>query len=468
MKRILPDSLAAWALLIIIGALIVTQVSTLAAVLQSRAATGRMIGFFHFAERVSSIGRAIIDDEPDQRSALANSLSDPTLTVRIQSAPLANAEIAGSDELAELEDILESRLANSGVIDVHVERRQRIFPAATDPSQASDDDAGPIERTFTDIAETYANSDSYIASLQLADGSWLNFVTAIPPSLDMRSGNALVLSLIAIAVTLGGSIWSLRRLTSPYKILADAAERLGRDLNTPPLSEEGPREIRAASHALNLMQARLNRVLQDRDQLAAAIAHDLRTPVTRLRLRAEFIEDSEQRDRMLADLDEIEMMTKSVLTFARDAAQAEPRRPVDLISLIQTLCEENRHASFLSSGLPARLPYVAEPVALQRAISNLIDNAVRYGHSAKVSLVVANSEIRVVIDDQGPGIPPGALEDVFRPFQRLETSRNRDTGGTGLGLTIARSVARGHGGDVILGNREGGGLRAELVLPRSS
>ncbi len=257
-----------------------------------------------------------------------------------------------------------------------------------------------------------------------------------------------------------------RRLTAPYALLAQAAERLGRDINAESLPEKGPREVRAAAHAFNLMQERLRRFIGDRDQLVAAISHDLRTPVTRLRLRAEFVEDADQRARMLTDLEDIEAMTRSVLAFASDSAQPEAREQIDLISLAESLCSDMPGVTLeLAPDLPPRLKCLAGPVGLRRAIANLIDNAVKYGDAARVSLVADAAAIRIVVDDDGPGIPPEDMEAVFRPFRRLEASRNRETGGAGLGLTIARSVARAHGGDVILTNRPQGGLRAEIVLP---
>jgi signal transduction histidine kinase len=258
----------------------------------------------------------------------------------------------------------------------------------------------------------------------------------------------------------------LRRLTAPYALLAAASERLGRDLNTSALAEEGPREVRAAAHAFNVMQERLQRSFADREQLVAAISHDLRTPTTRLRLRADFIDDPDQRARMLADLDEIETMTRSVLAFASSSAQPEQRETIDLVSLLGSLCDDIAGASLcLAPDTPGRIAYVAQPVALRRCVTNIMDNAIKYGGVARVSLRTDGTAVHIVVDDDGPGIPDADAETVFRPFRRLEGSRNRETGGTGLGLTIARAVARAHGGDVTLTNRPEGGLRAEIILP---
>jgi signal transduction histidine kinase len=223
--------------------------------------------------------------------------------------------------------------------------------------------------------------------------------------------------------------------------------------------------VRAAAHAFNLMRERLRRFFSDRDQLVAAISHDLRTPVTRLRLRAEFIEDAELKSRMLADLNEIETMTSSVLAFASDSARPEARESLDLVSLLESLCDDVPGVTLSIPADITRFAYLAQPVGLRRCVANIIDNAVKYGQRARVSLRIEPAAVHIVVDDDGPGIPPDSVEMVFQPFRRLDDSRNRDTGGTGLGLTIARTVARAHGGEVTLANRPEGGLRAEIVLP---
>lgn len=465
MRRFLPDSLAAWALLIVIGGLVVAELATVGVILQNRAVGARMNVFFHLAERVSSLSRAIAAEPVQSRADLAEALSTPTLQVTVGDKPIAASRGASDDEIAELEDVLQTRLGDSGVTEVDVGRG----PVVADPNAAPDqpgDDAGPVERFLTDIEDRYAFDDAYLVSVQLGNGSWANFTVPVASSPRLWSDNAMLATMVIIALVLAGSIWALRRLTAPYALLANAAERLGRDINAESLPENGPREVRAAAHAFNLMQERLRRFIGDRDQLVAAISHDLRTPVTRLKLRAEFVEDADQRARMLADLDDIEAMTRSVLAFASDTAQPEAREQIDLISLTESLCSDMPDVTLdLAPDLPPRLKCLAGPVGLRRAIGNLIDNAVKYGGLARVSLLLDAATIRIVVEDDGPGIPQDDMEVVFRPFRRLEASRNRETGGAGLGLTIARSVARAHGGDVILANRPAGGLSAEIVLP---
>ncbi|RYI99163.1 MAG: HAMP domain-containing protein [Acetobacteraceae bacterium] len=268
-------------------------------------------------------------------------------------------------------------------------------------------------------------------------------------------------------------LWAVRRLTRPVRALAEAAERLGRDVNAPPMPEAGPTEVAKAAHAFNTMAERIRRFVGDRTQMLAAIGHDLRTPITRLRLRAEFMDDDEQRRKMLSDLDEMEAMVAATLAFARDDSAGEPTAPLDLAALCRTVLDEAADARpDLAEAIgyegPERLVVQARPVALKRALANLIGNALAYGGAARLVLTAPEAPgrpVRLAVEDNGPGIPPESLEAVFQPFRRLEASRNRETGGTGLGLPIARNILRAHGGDVVLRNRPGGGLVALANLP---
>jgi signal transduction histidine kinase len=326
---------------------------------------------------------------------------------------------------------------------------------------------GALEASLARLQRQFNTTGAYVASIALSDGDWLNFTVSLSPPSSGWSIGEVALAGFVIAVVLAACLFSIRHLTAPYAILGRAAERIGRDLTAPPLAVRGPREVRAATRALNMMQRRLQKVIADRDQLVAAIAHDLRTPITRLRLRADYMEDPEQRGRMIADLDEIAGMSHSILAFASDNAAPEPRETLDLISLLEVLCADLPTVTLdLPADGPARHPYFGQPIGLRRCIGNLIDNAVKYGGSARVGLEFPKGSVVIRIEDDGPGIPEADIEAVFLPFRRLETSRSRETGGAGLGLTIARTVARAHGGDIHLANRsDGHGLVVELVLP---
>ncbi len=309
-------------------------------------------------------------------------------------------------------------------------------------------------------------------------GEWLTVFVRVPPPLPWHSPSFLTAFALMTAVAALLTIWAVRRLTKPVRTLAAAAERLGRDVNAPPLGEEGPTEIATAAAAFNTMAARIRRFVDDRTFLLTAIGHDLRTPITRLKLRAEFIEEEEQRRKILADLDELETMVTATLEFGRDTTAAEPVVPLDLALLCQTVLDE---AADIRPEATDRLAYAgplhftarARIVSLKRALGNLVSNAIAYGDSALVTLTPPEGGsgsrgggiARIEIEDDGPGIPPTELERIFQPFQRLETSRNRETGGSGLGLPIARNILRAHGGDVMLVNRARGGAKAIVTLP---
>ena len=268
------------------------------------------------------------------------------------------------------------------------------------------------------------------------------------------------------ALVFVGALWAALRTAAPLSRFAEAADRFGTDVYAPPLPEGGSGEVRRATRAFNRMQERLRRFVDDRTMMMAAISHDLRTTLTRLRLRTEFIDDDEQRGKAENDLNEMLAMLEATLAFARDEAVAEARKSVDLAALLQSLCDDYADAGkrVMYAG-PDRQPIQGRPVALRRAFSNLIENAIRYGGEATVRLTMADATIVVLVEDRGPGIPADQREQVFAPFFRLETSRSRETGGMGLGLSVARSVVRGHGGDIGLEDREGGGLRVRVTLP---
>jgi signal transduction histidine kinase len=256
----------------------------------------------------------------------------------------------------------------------------------------------------------------------------------------------------------------MRLITRPIESLAVAAEELGRGVRPGDVPETGLNEVRLAARAFNRMQRRIRRMIEDRTQMIAAISHDLRTPITRLRLRAEFVEDPEEQQKMLTDLDQMEAIIRSTLAFAREDSDTEPTEPVDLTVLLQDVADDHPPARLNgSAGCVLR----ARPVALRRCFNNLVENAIRYGNSAEIAIKDLADEVEVTVDDTGPGIPEGRFKDVFRPFVRLEESRNRDSGGAGLGLAIARSVVLAHGGTITLANRKEGGLRALVRLPKA-
>ena len=310
-----------------------------------------------------------------------------------------------------------------------------------------------------------------LVSMRLPSGEWLNVTASLHRYLPFWSENFLIAFVLMTLAASGLVVWAVRQFSGPMRDLAVAAERLGMDVNAPPLPESGTLEAVKAARAFNVMAERIRRFVRDRTFLLTAIGHDLRTPITRLKLRAEWMEDEEQQRKMLADLDELEAMVAATLAFGRDDASAEGLAAIDLAELLRTIGDEVADArpdaaDHVRYDGPDHQVVRARPVAIKRALSNLIQNAINYGGGARIALgAPRDGMLAVHVDDDGPGIPPSELERVFEPFHRLEASRNRETGGTGLGLPIARNIVRAHGGDVALANRAGGGLRATVTLP---
>ena len=342
---------------------------------------------------------------------------------------------------------------------------------AVQGKEALQDQGGPrsvprMERPS--ISETIRTDDvkAIVICARLRDGRWVNFRTTRIDQPPPWAGKTLQLLGLLCVVVIGTGLLIARKTARSMADLAEAANRFGRGEDPPRLPERGPREVRETIRAINLMQERLHKHLQDRSRLLAAVSHDLRTPITTLRLRAEYIEDREMRERTLATLAEMEAILSATLGFARDEAADESARSTDLAALIQSLVDD--HADLggdVSYAGPDRLIGRCRPLSLKRALSNLIDNAVKYGGRVWVELREEDGRRVIQIDDDGPGIPEGQLEKVFEPFFRLEASRNRETGGTGLGLSVARTIVHAHGGTLHLSNRTEGGLRALIRLP---
>lgn len=275
----------------------------------------------------------------------------------------------------------------------------------------------------------------------------------------IASTSFMAVGIIAVSALL------VRWLTGPLRRLVQAADRIGRGTRVE-VPQDGPEEVRRLARALDAMQARIERLVDDRTQALAAVSHDLRTPITRLRLRTGFLDDPETQARMDEDLHEMESMIDATLAYLQGDADAGAVQLTDVGAMLSTLCDATADAGkAVAFDGPLHLDAMCRPVALRRALANLIGNAVAYGGTAAVRLTREESLLRIVIEDDGPGIPEAELERVFEPFYRLDASRNRSTGGVGLGLTIARQAIVEQGGTLTLSNRAGGGLQALMTLP---
>jgi signal transduction histidine kinase len=308
----------------------------------------------------------------------------------------------------------------------------------------------------------------YMMLVQLRDESWLAFST---PSrswgLNVGTRNA-VLALLVLLSTLVVAGIATRRLATPLQRFARAARRFASDFRAPPIALTGPHEIRQAALAFNAMQAQIQHFVADRTQMLAAISHDLRAPLTRMRLRGEFIDDAEQQQKLFRDVDEMQDMISAALSFFRDDARLEQATPFDLSELLLTLVDDYRDQGVVVDFAgPRGLVYLGRPLGIKRAVVNLVENAIKYARQPQIDLANEGAEICIRVSDRGPGVPEDLLERVFAPFYRLDVSRHRATGGVGLGLSAARAIVREHGGELSLRNRAEGGLEARLSLPQA-
>ncbi|MDI4658603.1 ATP-binding protein [Xanthobacter autotrophicus] len=314
-----------------------------------------------------------------------------------------------------------------------------------------------------------AGTDPHLSlvAVRLPDGSWLNArLFASVPQAAGAHGSVLSTTLMASGVlllSLAIAAW----LTRPLRAMARTVAALPPDAPLVQLKETGPTEVRELAHAFNGMQACIAELMERRTQALAAVSHDLRTPMTRLRFRMEDVGDPVLREAMAADVAEMEQMVDATLSYLRGEASEEPVRPLDLVALVETLVDNARDRGLAADlSAPPRLVVAGRLVSLKRMVSNLVENALLYGGAAHVVLAEEGAEAVLTVRDEGPGIPQDQLAAVLEPFVRLESSRSRSTGGVGLGLSIARAVAAAHGGTLTLANGAGGGLVATVRLPK--
>ena len=349
-----------------------------------------------------------------------------------------------------------------------LEEEQRIVAALVSGEQNKR--LGPPRVRLIEDASLVGGTDgpSIEITQPMPNGGWL-WARYDRPALPSPAPDILIAAALGTLLSGVGAAWLAGRVSRPLSALAYASDEVARGRIAPRLKVKGPDDIRLAAEAFNAMSDRVTRTLESQRQLLSAVGHDLRTPLAAMRITAEFVEDGEVRERLARNLEELQSLTEAVLSAAR-AGPGEEKRRVDLAALIESVCDD-----LIDLGMPVEVnisgsaPCLCRPSEIRRATRNLIENAARYGGEARVTLVSEGDSFVVTVNDNGPGIPQDRLEEVFEPFVRLEASRSNATGGAGLGLTLARSIAREHGGDVVLENRLSGnqvvGLRASLRLP---
>tara|TARA_Y100001934_G_scaffold112803_1_gene137985 strand:- start:7373 stop:8812 length:1440 start_codon:yes stop_codon:yes gene_type:complete len=474
--RLWPRSLAGQLIIWLLLVLMLAQVFTLLLYLGERNAVVRTANHAEVLSRTASMVRLLNTTPVDLHKRIIRSASGPRLRFW-----LSDKNLLTPGEHPRIKRALE-RMLGDGIGDIVVDirmagnrpfrklrkawRQERDGAAAHLDRQElrlrprpADERKQKPRRRFLDLS----------MAVQIRDGRWINVETLVSPAAP-RFAITTVLTFAAMTVAIIVIVvFVVRRATRPLGELAVAAERFGRGETVEPLVERGPKDVASAIGAFNQMREQLTAFVHARTQMLAAVAHDLRSPLTSLRLRAEMIDDNTAREKMIASLDEMQQMIEASLSFFRADGAEEASRTIDLPSLAQTVAEEFKDQGQAVHAIADDIVSCqGKPLALRRALRNLIDNATNYGHKAEVRVLVESGIAVVSVCDEGPGIPPEDMERVTAPFVRLEESRSRATGGVGMGLAIAASVAQAHGGELRLSNRDGGGLCVEVRLPVSA
>lgn len=472
MRRLLPQSLFGRLLLFLTGGLVVAQLLSAAILLQDRdQALYHAIGG-HVAQRIAAIVNLLDDLETADRHRLVTALDLPPTRISLD-LPWETIEPDERYHSVLFRGLLKRQLGPDRPFQLEINddlppppppvERPRWFDADSPPRPPERADRPPRWRMHAMMM----GLRNFVVQVRLHDGAVVTFQQILPEEVIAWPTRLLLILLVLLVSVAVLAALAVRALTRPLAVLAAAAGELGRDIRRPPLDEKGPLEVQRAARAFNTMQERLIRYIEDRNRILAAISHDLKTPITRLRLRTELLDDAPLKEKFLLDLDDMQRMAQASLDFLRGGEDSEPIAPMDLNALLESLQEDAEdvgHAVSISGA--ASQPLRCRPLALKRCLTNLVDNALKYGQSAEIAVADAATRLRLIVRDRGPGIPAAELERVFEPFYRLEGSRSRDTGGTGLGLSIARNIARAHGGELSLRNHPQGGLEAVLELPR--
>lgn len=469
---LLPRSLFSRLTLVLLGGLLTAQLLSFAIHMHDRSELLVQASGMQSAQRIADIVRLLDTMTPAERNRIVKVLSAPPLTVALDRGPL-NAPDAATDAGAHallFTTLLRRFLGDDRAVTVSMAEGappSSAYKGGAMRGLKAMENNGEWTPPMMRKGNMAGSGPSFIAQVRLQDGTLATFDARQPQATGNWPYRVLLSIVLLLAAVIVVSLVAVRWATRPLKTLADAADELGKNINRPPLAESGPTEVARAARAFNTMQSRLASYLRERTQVLAAMSHDLKTPITRLRLRAELLDDTELRTKFGNDLQEMESMVSSALDFLRGMDNGEPVQPVDVNALLESLQADLRETGgTVTIDGQVTGPYPGRPQALKRCLANLLENAIKYGQSAHVVIEDSNERLQISILDAGPGLPPDQIEKVFEPFYRVEGSRNRDTGGTGLGLAIAKNVAELHGGRIELSNRAEGGLAAVLTLPR--
>ncbi len=457
MTRRWLGSLRAQLVILILAALVIAQTVSLWLFADERSLAIRAAVGFEAAGRAANVVRLLEEAPPKLEAAIVRAANSPL--VRFDLAPDPSVTVPDHNHADYIEKRVRALLGDNLSRDIRVNLRKVAIPVRPMPGMSPQ-----MTAMHSEMMRDRMQAVEMTLSIALAGGQWLNVATRFErPPLQWPLVSFLTFGLTAALILVAVFWFVMTRVTGPLRHLSRAAERLGRGDAVEMLPASGPDEVRNLTRAFNRMQERLTRFVADRTRILAAVGHDLRSPLTAMRVDAELVEDDETRESLIASIDEMQMMAEATLNFAEGLAGREPSETVDLDDWLRALADDMATPFTLNGGPPLRVRL--RPLAMRRAIRNVAENAIRYGGGATLGWRRAGDDLVIEVTDDGPGIPEEELEEVFAPFYRVETSRSLETGGHGLGLAIARAIVRGHGGDIRLENRSEGGLLAVITIP---
>ena len=449
--RFWPRTLRVQLILVVAAAVAISNIGVAFYFYKKSEAQSRNFSYERVIDRTAAVAATISQVSPQSRLVVMRTMGRFDWRYREANSgydkkPMTAEETALAKRLA---DALPDQHPRKKAVIVHLHEPVSNIPEESRPPRAST--AG----TGTDVIQTIVPIDAH----STMSGVYLRPTAEWPVEI-------MIAALIAVVTASAGAAFVARRVVRPLSELTTAAAKVAGGSSTPHVAEQGPDDVRNAAIAFNAMATKVTRTLESQRHLLSAVGHDLRTPLTAMRINLEFVTDDELRDGLLRNLDELQALTEQVLAAAKGAGGEKPRQ-VDLSALVESLCTDlDEIGEPVSWANHAPAPISCRPNEIKRAVRNLVENAVAYGHKADVRISDTADGYDVLVEDDGPGIPESDRQRVFEPFVRLESSRNEATGGTGLGLTLVKAIAEGHGGAVKLENRPGGGLRARMHLPR--
>lgn len=464
--RLLPRTLAARMVAVLLLGLLLAQLLSFAVNLFDRGRAFYRSTTLQAAEQIADIANALDAVPPEDRARIVARLSSRRLSVKLSGKPDLAQDASQKRYASAFQALLRRQLGPGWPIQVIIHLSKRS--AGGRAPFFSDAPENALDRYLTlQLFYLAPRGFDFVTHVRLHDGSWVRFSAPLPYEHITRLYVLLPKLLIMLAVVLALLLVAVRWVTSPMKKMARAALALGQNLDRVPLAESGPQEIRTTARALNVMQLRLQEYVRERAAMLAALSHDLKTFITRLRLRAELMPQGRHRDRLIGDLGEMGRMVDATLDYLHGVGSERDWAQFDMTALVESIRIDGEEMGWdVAVSGAAREPYCGNAQQLRRCITNLVDNAVKYGGRATIRLEDDADELTIAVCDPGGGIPPEERERVFEPFYRSRSS-GHEHAGTGLGLHIARTIARAHGGEVMLEPDTTSGFCVAIRLPRA-